>query len=125
MPSLKKSDKASIVLFSTVAAQVGLSFHTSIASAKGAIEGLAVSLASELAPAIRVNVVAPSLTDTPLAQRLLSSEEKIKSNADRHPLKRIGSSQDMANAALFLIGDQSSWISGQTIAVDGGMSKLK
>lgn len=123
--ALKKSKVASIILFSTVAVQTGLSFHTSIASAKGAIEGFSRALAAELAPNIRVNTIAPSLTDTPLAERLLSSEDKKKANADRHPLKRIGSTEDMAKAALFLLGEESSWITAQTLAVDGGLSTLK
>ncbi|MFT7084522.1 MAG: NAD(P)-dependent dehydrogenase (short-subunit alcohol dehydrogenase family) [Vicingaceae bacterium] len=125
LKALKKSEKASIVLFSTVAVQTGLSFHTSVASAKGAIEGLGKALAAELAPTIRVNVIAPSLTDTPLAERLLSSDDKKKANADRHPLKSIGTAEDMANAARFLLGDDSRWITGQVISVDGGMGSLR
>jgi NAD(P)-dependent dehydrogenase (short-subunit alcohol dehydrogenase family) len=122
---LKKSPSASIVLFSTVAVQTGLSFHASVASAKGAIEGLTRSLASELAPKIRVNAIAPSLTDTPMAERLLSSEEKKEANADRHPLKKIGSPKDIAEAAHFLLTDRSSWISGQILQVDGGLGTLR
>jgi len=125
LPSLKKSEQASIVLFSTVAVGTGLSFHTSIAAAKGGLEGLARSLAAELAPSIRVNLIAPSLTNTPLAERLLSSLEKIDANANRHPLKRIGSPEDMANAASFLLSDDSSWMTGQTVNIDGGMSVLR
>tara|TARA_R110002049_G_scaffold302804_2_gene496252 strand:- start:402 stop:1094 length:693 start_codon:yes stop_codon:yes gene_type:complete len=125
LPKLKKADNASIVLFSTVAVQTGLTFHTSIAMAKGALEGLGRSLASELAPKIRVNLVAPSLTDTPLATSLLSSDEKRNANADRHPLKKIGTSDDIANAAVYLLTDQSSWMTGQVLHVDGGMSRLK
>jgi 3-oxoacyl-[acyl-carrier protein] reductase len=125
LKALKKSDNASIVLFSTVAVQTGLSFHSSVASAKGAIEGLGKALAAELAPTIRVNVIAPSLTDTPLAERLLSSDDKKKANADRHPLKSIGTAEDMANTARFLLGDDSRWMTGQVIAVDGGMGSLR
>lgn len=125
LPKLKKAESASIVLFSTVAVQTGLTFHTSIAMAKGALEGLGRSLASELAPKIRVNLVAPSLTDTPLANSLLSSDEKRKANADRHPLKKVGTSEDIANAAMYLLTDQSAWMTGQVLHVDGGMSRLK
>ena len=125
LPKLKKADNASIVLFSTVAVQTGLTFHTSVAMAKGALEGLGRALASELAPKIRVNLVAPSLTDTPLANSLLSSDEKRKANADRHPLKKIGTTDDIANAAVYLLTDQSSWMTGQVLHVDGGMSRLK
>ncbi len=125
LPTLKKSEQASIVLFSTVAVQHGFNFHTQVATSKGAIEGLARSLAAEFAPKIRVNVIAPSLTNTPLANKLLSTEDKIQANADRHPLKRIGHAQDSANMAEFLLSEKSSWISGQVISVDGGMSRLK
>ncbi len=125
LKALKKSENASIVLFSTVAVQTGLTFHSSVASAKGAIEGLGKALAAELAPSIRVNVIAPSLTDTPLAERLLSSEDKKKANADRHPLKSIGTAEDMANTARFLLGDDSRWMTGQVISVDGGMGSLR
>jgi NAD(P)-dependent dehydrogenase (short-subunit alcohol dehydrogenase family) len=125
---LKKMNKAqpdaSVVLFSTVAVNTGMPFHASIASAKGAVEGLTRSLAAELAPHIRVNAIAPSLTDTPLAARLLSNEEKKKASADRHPLKRIGDPEDLADAALFLLEDSSSWITGQIIGVDGGLGSL-
>jgi len=125
LPALKKSDNASIVMFSTVAVQTGLTFHTSVAMAKGALEGFGRALASELAPKIRVNLVAPSLTDTPLANSLLSSDEKRKANADRHPLKKIGTTKDIADAAIFLLTDKSSWITGQVLHVDGGMGNLK
>lgn len=125
LPALKKAENASIVLFSTVAVQTGLTFHTSVAMAKGALEGFGRALASELAPKIRVNLVAPSLTDTPLATSLLSSDDKRKANADRHPLKKIGTSDDIANAAMYLLTDQSSWMTGQVLHVDGGMSRLK
>ena len=125
LPALKKSEDASIVLFSTVAVQHGFNFHTQVATSKGAIEGLARSLAAEFAPKMRVNVIAPSLTNTPMANKLLSSEEKIQANADRHPLKRIGQANDSANMAAFLLSEKASWISGQVISVDGGMSSLK
>ena len=120
----KAQPDASVVLFSTVAVNTGMPFHSSIASAKGAIEGLTRSLAAELAPHIRVNAIAPSLTDTPLAARLLSNEEKKKASADRHPLKRIGAPEELADAALFLLEHSSAWITGQIIGVDGGLGTL-
>jgi len=123
---LRKSPAgASIVLFSTVAVKTGMAFHASVASAKGAIEGLTRSLAAEFAPRIRVNAIAPSLTETPLAQNLLSSEEKRQASAERHPLKRIGSPQDIARLAAHLLSDAGSWITGQIIHVDGGMGALR
>ncbi len=121
----KSADGASIVLFSTVAVKAGMAFHASVASAKGAVEGLTRSLAAEFAPRIRVNAIAPSLTDTPLAQNLLSSEEKRQASAERHPLKRIGSPQDIAQLAAHLLSDTGAWITGQIIHVDGGMSSLR
>jgi 3-oxoacyl-[acyl-carrier protein] reductase len=100
-------------------------FHASIASAKGAVEGLTRSLAAELAPKIRVNAIAPSLTDTPLASALLSDEGRRSAAADRHPLKRFGTAGDIAAAATFLLEDASAWITGQVIAVDGGMGSVR
>lgn len=124
--ALKNAEQASVVLFSTVAAQTGMSYHTSIAASKGAIESLAVSLAAEFVSSkIRVNVIAPSLTNTPLAQHLLNTEEKQEASAKRHPLGKYGQPDDMANAAKFLLSDESSWITGQIIHIDGGMSSLK
>ncbi len=125
LPRLKKSGNASIVLFSTVAVQTGFSFHSLVSSSKGAIEGLVRALSAEFAPAIRVNGIAPSLTDTPLAGRLINTSEKKESNAQRHPLKRIGEPADIAEAAEFLLSDKASWITGQVLHVDGGMSNLK
>jgi NAD(P)-dependent dehydrogenase (short-subunit alcohol dehydrogenase family) len=124
-PNLKASTCSSVVLFSTVAVQLGLPFHAQVASSKGAIEGLTRSLAAEFAPKIRVNCIAPSLTDTPLAAALLNSPEKKEANALRHPLKRIGNPEDIANMAAFLLSDKSSWITGQIMKVDGGMSSMK
>jgi short-subunit dehydrogenase len=125
LPKLKASGNASVVLFSSVAAGTGLPFHTQVAATKGAIEGLTRALAAELAPTIRVNCIAPSLTDTPLAAALLNTPEKRDANAQRHPLKRIGSADDIASAALFLLSEQSAWITGQVIGVDGGISSLR
>ncbi|MBS3771944.1 MAG: SDR family oxidoreductase [Bacteroidales bacterium] len=125
LPRLKNGYGGSVVLFSTVAVQMGFNFHTQIAASKGAIEGLTRSLAAELAPKIRVNCIAPSLTNTPLASRLLGNDEKIEANANRHPLKRIGEADDIAAAAEFLLSGKSSWITGQVLHVDGGMSSLK
>jgi len=121
---LKASDQASIVYFSTVAVQTGMPFHTSVAAAKGAIEGFARSLAAEYAPSFRVNVVAPSLTETPLAERLLGNDKKKEKMNERHPLKRVGKPKDIASIACFLLGEESSWITGQVLGVDGGMSSL-
>jgi NAD(P)-dependent dehydrogenase (short-subunit alcohol dehydrogenase family) len=93
--------------------------------AKGAVEGLTRSLAAELAPQIRVNAIAPSLTDTPLANRLLSTDERRDASAQRHPLKRVGKPEDIASMAAFLLSDQASWITGQILHVDGGMDAIK
>ena len=125
LPKLKEADNASIVLFSTVAVQSGLNFHSLVASSKGAIEGLTRALAAELAPKIRVNCIAPSLTDTPLAASLLNTDQKKEANALRHPLKRIGTATDIANMAAFLLSDKSGWITGQILHVDGGMGSIK
>ncbi|MBD2715073.1 SDR family oxidoreductase [Microvirga sp. STR05] len=126
MKRLKKANGASVVLFSTVAAETGMAFHTSIATAKAAVEGLTRALAAEYAASnIRVNAVAPSLTNTPLAATLLNTPEKIDASAKRHPLQRIGEPKDIAYMASFLLSDHSSFITGQILPVDGGMSRLK
>lgn len=124
LPNLKVGN-GSVVLFSTVAVQQGFNFHSQVAVSKGAIEGLTRALAAEWAPAVRVNCIAPSLTDTPLAEKLLSTDQKREANAERHPLKRIGTAHDLAEMAMFLLSDQSSWITGQVLKVDGGMSSIK
>ena len=117
---------ASVVGISTVAVQTGMGFHASVAMAKGALEGLIRSLAAEYAhQQIRFNAIAPSLTDTPLAASLLSSDDKRAASAARHPLGRIGTSTDMANSIRFLLSEESAWITGQILSVDGGMGKLK
>lgn len=124
LPNLLASEQASIVTFSSVAATMGMPFHTSVAASKGAIEGFAKALAAEYAPKIRINVIAPSLTDTPLADKFLNNETKQEKSAERHPLKRFGKPEDSAQMATFLLSDKSSWISGQIFHVDGGMSTL-
>ena len=121
--SLKKN-KGSVVLFSTVAAQRGFANHTIIASAKAAVEGLTVTLAAEFAPSIRVNCIAPSLSKSKIAEPMLKNTSIAESIAKAHPLKRLGEGKDSAALAKFLITDESSWITGQVIAVDGGRSKL-
>ncbi len=123
---LKKArEGASVVLFSTVAVAAGMPFHASIAAAKGAVEGLMRSLAAEWAPRVRVNAIAPSLTDTPLAAGLLDGDAKRQAAAERHPLKRIGLPQELADLAVFLLGDSAAWMTGQVIGVDGGVAALR
>ncbi|AFK05251.1 short-chain dehydrogenase/reductase SDR [Emticicia oligotrophica DSM 17448] len=123
---LKSSGNASVVLFSTVAVQTGMGFHASVATSKGAIEGLTRSLAAEYSSSkIRFNAIAPSLTDTPLAKMLLSSPEKIDASNKRHPLGRVGTSNDIAAVAKLLLSNDGSWITGQILHVDGGMGNLK
>jgi NAD(P)-dependent dehydrogenase (short-subunit alcohol dehydrogenase family) len=126
-PRLKGRDgePASVVLFSTVAVGQGMPMHASVAASKGAIEGLMRSLAAEWAPKIRVNAIAPALTDTPLASRLLSTPEKREAMATRYPLKRIGTAEELARAAMFLVSSESNWVTGQVLGVDGGMSSCR
>ena len=121
--SLKKN-KGSVVLFSTAAVHRGFTNHSIIASAKAAVEGLAISLAAEFAPNIRVNCIAPSLTNSKIAQPMLKNTAIAEGIAKAHPLKRIGEGKDSASLAKFLLSNDSSWITGQVIAVDGGRSKL-
>ncbi len=126
LKGLKKSNCPSVVLYSTVAVQTGMGFHAGIASAKGAVEGLTRSLAAEWAPnKIRVNAIAPSLTETPLASALLSTPEKKEASDKRHPLGRVGRPEDIAEATVFLLSEKSSWMTGQILHLDGGMSHLK
>lgn len=124
-PKLKLSENAAIILFSTVAVQMGLPFHSQVSASKGAIEGLVRALAAEYAPKIRVNCIAPSLTDSPLSVSLLNTDQKREANALRHPMKRIGTTDDIANLAEFLLSSKASWITGQIMNVDGGMSTLR
>ncbi len=120
----KMDEGSSMVFFSTIAVGTGMPFHTSVAAAKGAIEGFAKSMAAEYAPKIRVNVIAPSLVDTPLASRLLNNDKKRESMDERHPLKRVGTPEDIANSAVFLLSEKSTWVTGQILGVDGGLSTL-
>ena len=113
------------MFFSTVAVQNGFNFHSQVSTSKGAIEGLTRALAAELAPTIRVNCIAPSLTQTPMAGKLLANEEKIEANGKRHPLGRVGQPEDLAQMAEFLLLEKSGWITGQVFGVDGGMSVVK
>jgi 3-oxoacyl-[acyl-carrier protein] reductase len=121
-PRLRKSEAASVVLFSTVAVQKGMNFHSSIAMAKGAIEGLTRSLAIEWAPKIRVNAIAPSLVATPLAEKITSNAKAMEITIEKHPMKRIGTASDIAEMALFLMSPKATWVTGQVLAVDGGLS---
>lgn len=125
LPNLKQSSNASIVLISSVAVGIGMPFHSSIAMAKGAIEGLTRSLASEFAPTIRVNAIAPSLVDTPLSAKFLTNDEKIEAMQKRNPMQKIGQPEDIANMISFLLSEKSSWVTGQIFSVDGGMGNLK
>ena len=125
LPALKAGYKSAVVLFSTVAATTGMPMHASIASAKAAVEGLTRSLAAELAPSVRVNAIAPSLTATPLAEKLLRSEKQQEAAASRHPLERIGQPTDSAAAARFLLSEDADWITGRILAVDGGLGSVR
>ena len=120
----KLTTNSSVVLYSTVAVKVGMPFHASVAASKGALEGLGKSLAAELVPKTRVNVIAPSITNTPLADRFLNNEAKMEKSAQRHPLKRVGQADDIAALTRFLLSDESSWMTGQILGLDGGMSTL-
>ena len=126
LPFLKSSGNASVVLLSSVAARTGMPYHASISASKAAVEGLALSLAAELAGLkIRVNVVAPSLTDTPLAHTLLGTPERREASAKRHPLGKYGQPEDISRAIMFLLSADSNWMTGQVIGIDGGLGNLK
>lgn len=124
LPALKKSSAASVVLFSSVAAVRGFSFHASMGMAKGAVSGLTLSLAAELAPQIRVNAIAPSLVKTPLTDQLLQNEKTIETIAAMHPLKRLGRPDEIAALAAYLLSPEAGWMTGQILSVDGGRSTL-
>ncbi len=125
LKNIKMSQSASVVLISSVAGSVGLPFHTSIAMAKGGIESFTRALAAELAPSIRVNCVAPSLTNTPLGEKLLNTPEKMELMKKRNPLQKVGTPEEVGNVISFLLSEEAAWISGQILAVDGGMGSLK
>jgi NAD(P)-dependent dehydrogenase (short-subunit alcohol dehydrogenase family) len=124
-PALRKGGAPGVVLFSTVAVGTGFPYHSLVASSKGAVEGLTRSLAAEWAPHVRVNCIAPALTDTPLAASFLNTPEKRETSAQRHPLKRVGTPADIAALACFLLGADASWITGQVLHADGGMGALR
>ncbi len=125
LPLLQKSPQASLVFYSTVAVSTGMPFHASVAAAKGALEGLTRSLAAEYAPKFRVNCIAPSLTDTPLADKFLNNEAKLEKAQERHPLKKVGTAKNIAQMTAFLLGEESQWMTGQILHVDGGIGDLK
>jgi NAD(P)-dependent dehydrogenase (short-subunit alcohol dehydrogenase family) len=125
LPALKKSEKSSsVVLYSSVAAKQGFSLHTSMGMAKGAVNGLTLSLAAELAPRVRVNAIAPSLTRTPLAAGLLRNDAIAEAIVEQHPLRRLGTPEDIAALTVFLLSGEASWITGQILSVDGGRSTV-
>ncbi|MEM6366249.1 MAG: SDR family oxidoreductase, partial [Planctomycetota bacterium] len=124
MKGLRASDSASVLLFSTVAVELGLPLHASVAASKAAVAGLARTLAAEMSPKVRVNCIAPALVNTPLASQFFGDPEKEKAMADRYPLQRTGEVDDIASTGCFLLTD-GAWITGQTIGVDGGMSTIR
>ena len=124
LPQLLETENGSIVLMSSVAAGKGFPMHCSVSAAKSAVTGFMRGLASEYAPKLRVNAVAPSLTETPLTASLLDSDVKKEGSAKRHPMKRVGTPDDIAEMIAFLLSSKSRWITGQLIGVDGGISTL-
>jgi NAD(P)-dependent dehydrogenase (short-subunit alcohol dehydrogenase family) len=125
LPKLKHGENPSILLFSTVAAKLGMPYHASVAAAKSAVEGLAKSLGAELAPTIRVNAIAPTVTETDLASKLLRNEKMVENITDRHPLKKFLKPQEVADMATFLISDKAKSISGQIFELDCGIVSFK
>ena len=125
LPLMQKSDNSSIVFFSTVAVSTGMPFHSSISSSKGAIEGLTRSLAAEFAPNIRVNSIAPSIVKTNLSEKFLNSDLKIEKASERHPLGRIGKVEEISKLAAYLLSDDSGWVTGQVINIDGGIGSIR
>jgi len=125
LPLMQKSDNSSIVFFSTVAVSTGMPFHSSISSSKGAIEGLTRSLAAEFSPKIRVNSIAPSIVKTNLSEKFLNSDLKIEKASERHPLGRIGKDEEISKLAAYLLSDDSSWVTGQVINIDGGIGSIR
>jgi len=126
LPQLQNGETmTSVVFYSTVAVQTGMPFHASVAAAKGALEGLSRSLAAEFAPKIRFNVIAPSLVDTPLAAKFLNNDAKKSNASGRHPLQRVGRAAEIAALTKFLLSDHSSWMTAQTLTVDGGIGSIK
>lgn len=125
LPKLQQSPSGSIIFYSTVAVKTGMPFHSSVSSSKSALEGLTKSLAAEFAPKIRVNCIAPSIVNTPLANKFLNTEDKIEKAAARHPLNRIGTAKEIAHLTQYLLDEKSKWITGQIINIDGGISSVK
>ena len=122
---LQRSPFSSIIFYSTVAVKTGMPFHSSVSSSKSALEGLTKSLAAEFAPKIRVNCIAPSIVNTPLANKFLNTEDKIEKAAARHPLNKIGTAKEIAQLTQYLLDEKSKWITGQIINIDGGISSVK
>ena len=125
LPRLQQSPSSSIIFYSTVAVKTGMPFHSSVSSSKSALEGLTKSLAAEFAPKIRVNCIAPSIVNTPLANKFLNTEDKIEKAAARHPLNMIGTAKEIAQLTQYLLDEKSKWITGQIINIDGGISSVK
>ena len=122
---LQESPSSSVIFYSTVAVKTGMPFHSSVSSSKSALEGLTKSLAAEFAPKIRVNCIAPSIVNTPLANKFLNTEDKIEKAAARHPLNKIGTAKEIAQLTQYLLDEKSKWITGQIINIDGGISSVK